>query len=369
MTIPTGGKRNCEFDFWKFVAAIYVVLVHSYNLFQGDFLVAKSGYLAVEFFFIVSGFMFAGSVFRDDRPFSKHTIGAETWKFLWKRINGFLPYYLIGFTVSATLLSIRRNVPLASMAQHPEIIFDIIPLRECGFPIMDLFGVSWYLSSLLMAMLIMYPMFRFAKEMFSDWLAPLFAIMLLGHLYMAYGKIGGMHVQKSLCGLLTVNTLRAISEMCLGVTAYRVSKLIASAETTRLKSSILSALELACMIYACVRMSKPCSGPAQFATIFMFAVAVSVMGSGTAFVNRLFRNKASAFLGKISLPLFLTHCIVRWGILVAARHSLRLQNILEARDRFHVRMVAGTYLTLSLLLALASLLIVESIKRKKHDRT
>lgn len=95
-----GKARNYELDFWKFIAAIFVVLVHSYSLFDGEFLVASQGRLAVEFFFLVTGFLFAHSIIRDERSFSFETIGSETWHFLWRKTRSFLPFYVIGFALA-----------------------------------------------------------------------------------------------------------------------------------------------------------------------------------------------------------------------------------------------------------------------------
>ena len=65
---------NSEFAFWKFVGSVFIALFHTKFLFGCNGLV-PGGYLAVEMFFLVTGYFFANSVFKDSRPFDSDRIG------------------------------------------------------------------------------------------------------------------------------------------------------------------------------------------------------------------------------------------------------------------------------------------------------
>ena len=56
------SKKNGAIDFWKFAFSIMIVLFHSYYFANNeDGAIFREGRIAVEFFFIVSGFFMAKS--------------------------------------------------------------------------------------------------------------------------------------------------------------------------------------------------------------------------------------------------------------------------------------------------------------------
>ena len=86
-TKTLSGNWNSEFDFWKFVASIFILLIHSFVVF-GEKLLCHRGWISVELFLIITGYLFAQSINKVSRPFSSETIGGETWAFLVKKFKG-----------------------------------------------------------------------------------------------------------------------------------------------------------------------------------------------------------------------------------------------------------------------------------------
>ena len=66
-------RRNYVIDLLKFIFSIVIVLYHINTLDLqprgGGYLIAKSGFIAVEFFFIVSGYLLAQSTDRQTDNF------------------------------------------------------------------------------------------------------------------------------------------------------------------------------------------------------------------------------------------------------------------------------------------------------------
>lgn len=56
------SKRNLEIDLCKFIFSIIIVLLHSFNLFNGKFLYMPGGSIGVDFFFIVTGYLLMNSI-------------------------------------------------------------------------------------------------------------------------------------------------------------------------------------------------------------------------------------------------------------------------------------------------------------------
>lgn len=362
--LPTKAtvSRNYEFDFWKFIAAVFVVLVHSYSLFDGEFLVFHQGRLAVEYFFFVTGFLFANTILRDERPFSRQTIGNETWRFMWRKIQAFLLYYIAGFALSLLSLSILCKFTLRTFKNHPDVVFDFLLLKETGIPFFDIMGVNWYLSSMLIALFILYPVFRFLREMFLDWLAPILGIVCIGYLFMSKGVVN--HGNAVQLGFLTAGTVRAIGDICLGVLCYRIAGMISNSCKGKFHQNVLSVVGLGAMILACFFMSMVKTPHHQNFIIFLMFVFVCISGSQRSSVSGLYPPKLSLFLGKLSLSLFLSHSSIRWLMLFISKHYSPLAMLLRARDSKSIAVVLAIYLSASIVLALIVLVFCEPLQKK-----
>jgi len=68
-----------------------------YELGAFNIMFFRNGAIGVEFFFLVSGYLLAASVFREntaDCNKEKHLYIAETTHFIWKKLKSIWPYYI-----------------------------------------------------------------------------------------------------------------------------------------------------------------------------------------------------------------------------------------------------------------------------------
>ena len=259
-------KRNYEIEFWRLIAALEVVVLHSYKIF-GHKVFMPYGSMAVEFFLLLSGYFFAVSVFRDKREFSPLTIGRETWEFTWKKIKGFIYVFIIGFILCLIGTGIKNPRFFLSL-KFPMSIFDFLMLAESGIPFHTVIGADWYLSAMLIAMFILYPIFRYKKEIFSYIISPILGIGILGILFMANGYVNkGASTSMIIC---TNNVLRAIAEICLGVVAYRFSEKLKQAKLSKIQIFLLSILDIASVCGAYATMYLMDDYDYQALIIFLF---------------------------------------------------------------------------------------------------
>ena len=103
-------SKTKSVELWRLLFALSIVLNHSRHLpwwrAEQDFLCVS---LAVEFFFVLSGFLMAESVRKMPRDCA--SVGEDTWRFLWRKLKGIYPVFL--FAVAFDLLSafaLRRGV-------------------------------------------------------------------------------------------------------------------------------------------------------------------------------------------------------------------------------------------------------------------
>lgn len=124
-------KHNGIISFWKFCFCIMVVLFHSQLLATNEeSTLFSQGAIAVEFFFLVSGFLLAKTTLRkDEQKMGTENLGKETFHFIWKKYLFFLPYMLFGGFLGLLLQNIYNDV---GTYQNISSIWDILLLHMTG---------------------------------------------------------------------------------------------------------------------------------------------------------------------------------------------------------------------------------------------
>lgn len=357
-----GGGYNPELDFWKFVAAVVVMLFHSFSFFGGSRLVMPRGLMAVDWFFMVTGFLFASSVFRDVRPFDRNNIGQETCSFLGRKVRTFIVYYIFGFLVSYAAKILQTDGVVLRPARILLAIPDFLLLKETGVPYYDVFGVGWYLSSMLIALFILYPIFRWNKKLFAFWGAPILALGCLGYLFVNFGQT---HCGVACpLGINMANNFRAIGEISLGVVAYEVAIYVKNVEMSTRVERMLPVFGIGAMLIAIGLMAVTKNGAFEPTMLIAFFVALGCMGSGRSSIQSFYSPRLCRILGKMSLTLYLTHPSIRWGMIGVAKRSVWLHDLMVGRDVVSILKVLAIYVSLSLLLAWICMLVCDPIHRR-----
>ena len=80
------SARNGEIDVLRFVFSIIIVLHHFDQTFPIGMM--KDGYIAVEFFFMVTGFLMVHSLHKlEPQPKGASEIADATWRFVFRKIK------------------------------------------------------------------------------------------------------------------------------------------------------------------------------------------------------------------------------------------------------------------------------------------
>ncbi len=358
-------KRNGELDFWKFIAALFVALYHSHSIFDRE-VFPKHGALAVEFFFIVTGYLFAASVYRDKRPYDRNTIGSETLCFMTHKIKGFLGVWIYGYALSllVTVIGDPAFWKAGKFATLSKVVSDFLLLKAYGFGVQNVLSASWYLSSMLFALFVLYPLFRKNKEVFSKILSPLIGLVTLGIIFRATGSLFGS-IDTQLVGK---GTMRAFAGICLGVFAYVLAEALSQKENTKVRSLLYSVVDVGAIVGAFL-MIFFMNSAAQPLLILLFFVFVVISGSRQAAVTDLYCNRASAFLGKFSLSIYLTHCAVRSAMIFAQKRFPEFGKLCHTYTAKNLIITFGIYLAATFILALFGQWLTDkisaSLKAKK----
>ena len=108
-------NRNGMIDLMRFILSIILVIFHGgvgiYTLFNKQIIYFYGGPTAVEFFFLISGYLMAKSIneIRDNNNILK-----SSYNFFKKKILSFYPAYFICWLVSFILINILRRPTMKS---------------------------------------------------------------------------------------------------------------------------------------------------------------------------------------------------------------------------------------------------------------
>lgn len=306
--LPARKQRNGTIDFLRFLFALVVVIFHGRKLASdGEFALMERGNLAVEFFFLVSGYLMMRSAARVPENVS---IGHETARFLARKIKVVYPSILYAF-IPSMIIVISIGLAPAPGESILSSVWEILLLRMSGIKGMTANTITWYISAMLISMLALYPLILKFRKDFAYIIAPLITIFFLGYICKIAGTLA--RPEKWL-GILYQGIMRASAELSLGCICYQVSERLRKVPFTPLARALLTILQWSCILLSLGFMNMNIStvNMSYFCVIPLLAVAITLVFSEIS-ICRISDawNRVCSWLGRLSLPLYLNHIYVR----------------------------------------------------------
>jgi len=144
--------RNSFIDYAKFLFAIMIVLFHFGNGY------CPGGRVAVEGFFMFSGYFMMKSI---EKRKQMNSLEQETIQFMAHKYGALAKFLIPSAILGATAICVIRHKAAEEVLRYFMLLFfEIVPLYSLGFTGSHSVGISWYLSSMLFALLILYPLCR-----------------------------------------------------------------------------------------------------------------------------------------------------------------------------------------------------------------
>lgn len=297
-------KRNGFLDFLKLVFAFIIVIGHGdtiYGTLPKNKLMPLAS-LAVEFFFVVSGAMLLRSVEKQKR---EKSLGEDTFKFMAHKIKGLLPNYYIAWIVLFVILNLSnslKEVIFGALKAIPELLF----LKMSGIPTQVYNGNTWYISAMLLALLILYPLVRKNKDFFVKYIAPVISIFGIGYITYNFKTI---LVIEEWNGFMYYGLIRGIIGICIGCIAYELSQKLKDIKLTKLGKIIITIVEL--VLYSIIislifsySFRRYC-----FVVLVILMIAICITLSNTSYTSKIFSHKTFNWMGEYSYSLYLGHSI------------------------------------------------------------
>ena len=307
------AQKNGTVEVLRFVFAICIVGVHLYGISNLDYF--KYGHYGVEFFFLLSGFLMAQSI---EKHLSnmQEDIGKSTYTLVLKKIKKIFPYVVL-----VTIVAICAYALKYRQYQVWDIEMDLINLipylfftnmAGLGAPTPMYVGVMWYLSALFLSMLILAPIYIKYNSYAKYVLFPLLGFFILGFLI----RTGNTYTftTEDPWGI-HLGMLRALGEMALGASCYTVAMHIKKQyDLTFIGKILILAIELLCFVLILIFINGKTFYDSPSVVLFLFLILLILVFSGICW--NIPDVWVVSFLGIISLPLYLTHIVVIYSILL-----------------------------------------------------
>lgn len=300
-------KRNGNIEILRFIFCLFIILVHFPQEVRYSF--GSTGYLGVEFFFMVSG-LFLGKKLKKDKDLHRNEPISDTltssWKYFLSRIKSIYPFYF-----AAVVFFCILNISLKYIKFPSGIlccISDLLFLQIFKFPSISYTGTVWFLAALFFSLFILYPIVRRYYDIYIKYFSLPIILLNMGYIMRNFHSFEARPFFDSY--LINPGILRAIAMLTLGMLVGELSDKFKKLNLSKSGTIILTIAEPISYIYTFAYMFA-CRTESEnrfdFAAVLFMFIGMVITVSGCSCFNGKFDNRFSLFLGKSSMILFMTH--------------------------------------------------------------
>lgn len=314
------NRENPFIELCRFVMSLAVILHHSYPAlqYQGTFRPFSGGWIAVEYFFMLTGAFMMRHMILHENALSKLPEKAAVVYTL-KKIFRILPYVVFS-AILGLIINLFIYKPSSEQMQNWIIS---LPLN---FLLLPVTGVATtldpplrYLGSILIVMPIIAIIALKAKHLFRYWIVWFLPILIHGYLQQVNGGLSGGWDITSLY-------VRAFSGLLFGCSCFLISRKFSMLAKSRSMSIFLTLIEISCLGIAMILINISADSKMYEVVVFLMWLSLAATLSGKSYTS-LVKSRIINHLGQLSLPLYCFSFL----IMVAVQHYLPY---LRFRDKF-----------------------------------
>lgn len=296
-------ERNGEIEMWRFVVSLIIVDFHFVQL-----RLFPSGRIGVEFFFLLSGYLLAAGIMKnkEENSPSWKEIHQGTGSLIWRRICSYFPETFLACSIACIVYVLAYQPDFFSFVEKmvATMFGEVCFLGMSGLFSRGATGVTWYLSTLLFSTCIIYPVVR-------RWgISPCFfvaGVLLLGMIYIDGEAVDFIGVKYYIAGTYKGN-IRGFAEMLIGVSLYPVARKLGAVAISERGRMLLTLVKWG--MFTCFLCYAHCAGyvrsNAGF-SLYMICGMLILSFSGQCVDRFWYQHRFILFLGRLSLPLYLSH--------------------------------------------------------------
>ncbi|MBQ8984440.1 acyltransferase [Candidatus Saccharibacteria bacterium] len=326
-------QHNTTIAIWKFLFSLLILWRHAevYNpIFANSHFNFIGGSIAIFFFFIVSGYLMTVKAL----SMPTDNLGKSTFSYIGKKIIRFLPFIIVAETASIIVYVInggQLNLPVILNS-----FFDFTIVPQIFITHQKFLGIAWYISAMLVGMLILYPLIVKYKKNFLYLISPLIALFAFSFM----NKMdGGSYASADVYyfNFLPKGLIAALGGLSLGSLSYLLASKIQSINFSRFSKIALTFIYV---FFFCSIFFLSCDSRSHYfydsIMVVLLFTGISIAFSNISVTQKLTNNRIVLYLEKLSLPLYLNQM---WVMTIV--HSL-FPNI----DKFYIFIAISTIMTI-----------------------
>ncbi len=302
------NARIASVEFWRFLFTVLVCLYHL-EIYYTSGKLFPSGTSAVEFFFVLSGFLIAlsaGHWFeKNPQPLSSKDAGIKATQFVWKKVKAILPVIIITLILHYAMNGggfSRKSTLEAVLNSEWDLLFMVgtpFGYANGGCPIVPL----WFLTALFIAGYV-YTYMLYRNFHFTLFLAPLLGVLLYSFFTLNSSLVLDFYAKM---GFMTAGTVKAFAEVALGMSMYHLYAYLSKKKLNPLWEVVLTVL----MIFAIYRYFtltiKAGTGLDNFRRIVYIMIIILLSFLNKDIITSVLNRGFARFLGSISMTMYVCH--------------------------------------------------------------
>ena len=301
------SKKNGRVEMLRFLFALSILFFHIHKRFaeNGNISIGikgvyffNHGYIGVEFFFLVSGYLLAASAYAK-RKKDTSLIGTETAQIMWKKIKNIFPYHLFAIILTIIVNAyFLENTVKGRLTYVIDSWASVFFLQVFGFDSTWVNKLTWYLDVWLMVTFIFWYFLRKHYDVFVKIVCPLMALFVLGYMAHEYNSLAGID---GWTGHFYKCFLRGYAEMALGCSAYSLTRQLNKIDFTLAGKRLLGIVELLCYVLVFRYAVTGVDPKYSFMTLFIMFIGLILTFSEVNPVHQIFDSPIFDWCGKMSL--------------------------------------------------------------------
>ena len=309
MTKPSKPRNNIV-EFFRFIYSLLVLGYHVQLSYDDDvYDIFENGAIAVEYFFLLSGYFLARSLEKLAKD-EKTNIFLKLYYFMKNKITALLNVHILAIIAIVIIIACCDTKSFVDkfVPGIPSIFLVHMIIVWSGDFDKALIVPEWYISSMLICMLLMV----FFYLLFCKILKGIYATIILFGILGIIAIITGLATSWKFNENMAYN-IRAWGEMCIGMFSYYVSIAIKDNTYNDCISIILKIVEMIGYVVPAILGIIPYNLNSMsyiFGVIFIFvAVFITFAEKGNIVKNEKV-NFVFGYLGALSLPIYLFHPVI-----------------------------------------------------------
>ena len=248
--VQNTSKRVGEIEFLRFVFSIIIVFHHSRNFIGNETSLFLNGAFAVEFFFVLSGFLMMKSI--SGMKTQPKNLGVETAQFIKKKYLSLCPDMIISWIIGVVATaSVYRGAFRVIGKILREGIWELGLFTMTGIRMTTVNDAVWYLSSMLLCMAIIYPILRKYNTVAKWVIIPLLTLLIFGY-FVAQTK--SLRSPFGWAVFTYRGNLRAFADLGVGIMVYQITEWFKGKDLTVLSKALLTVVKYIGVVFLVLDM-------------------------------------------------------------------------------------------------------------------